>query len=107
MSWTMGKPETVTQKELDARWGGAKPGQRFFCGWCGYKFKLGDYWRFIVGGKTKGAVANSFICKDCDKDSPVNTRKKQSRIFRLVDRYDRAKVREISKLIDKAEGAGQ
>ena len=71
--WISGKPQIVTEKELNLCWGGAHPGQKFLCGFCGYKFALGDYYRWVFtnGSGVRNSGGNPFTCKDCDTGDMV------------------------------------
>lgn len=64
MSFIDQKPQVATARHCQAPWGGVKNGQRFKCYLCGYKFKVGDVWRWIYAG---GAGLINFItCEKCD-----------------------------------------
>lgn len=66
MSFTDGKPRRATEHDLKARWSGGKPGDFFRCCLCGYKFQLGDYWRWQYTNDTSGAGGNPMVCEKCD-----------------------------------------
>ncbi len=66
MSFTDQKPRIATEQDVTAPWGGAKNGRYFRCYLCGYKFQVGDYYRFVLS--THG---NLMVCKACDKDDPA------------------------------------
>ncbi len=66
MSFTDQKPRTATKQDIKAPWSGRKGGKNFRCGFCGYRFKVGDYWRFVYTNDTKGAGGNPLICMLCD-----------------------------------------
>ena len=68
MSFTDGEPRIAAPNDLDARWMCGLPGQYFRCAFCGYKFKLGDYWRFHFTNSTPGAGGNPLVCEVCDMD---------------------------------------
>jgi len=59
-------PQIATERDLNARWGGDGPGNKFRCGLCNYKFQLNDYWRWVYTNDIPGAGGNPFICKNCD-----------------------------------------
>lgn len=63
-SFTSQEPQIVTESALKARWGGYDPGVYFRCKLCGYKFKLGDYWRWISGSRS--GIINFIVCEGCD-----------------------------------------
>jgi len=80
MSFTDQKPQVATERDLKAKWGGHGPGEKFRCYLCGYKFKVGDVWRWVYGdnrqvkdldGKTWG-VCNFMTCEDCDGDDVLD-----------------------------------
>ena len=60
--WTNQEQRIATEKDLETRWGFGKPGEYFRCYLCGYKFKVGDKWRFVFSKKWN----NFFTCEDCD-----------------------------------------
>lgn len=60
------KPHEATVEDLNARWGGGKPGERFRCMLCGYKFKLGDIFRWVFTNDIPGAIGNPLVCQKCD-----------------------------------------
>lgn len=64
MSFTDQKPRIATEKEVPGNWGGYKDGRYFRCYLCGYKFKVGDYWRWIYSKKN----INPIVCKTCDTE---------------------------------------
>jgi hypothetical protein len=64
--WTNGKPRIATEKDLNVRWFGGKPGEYFRCALCGYRFKVGDYWRWQYTNSTPGAGGNPIVCEKCD-----------------------------------------
>ena len=59
-------PQIATERDLNARWGGDGPGNKFRCGLCNYKFQLNDYWRWVYTNDIPGAGGNPFICENCD-----------------------------------------
>ena len=61
------KPRIVTEKDLNGMWYGGKKGKYFRCSLCGYKFQLGDYWRFVYAGNVH--LANLLVCKNCDDEN--------------------------------------
>jgi len=64
-SFTDEKPRVATEKEVKAPWGGGANGKWFRCYLCGYKFKVGDMWRWVFG---KGKCVNFITCEACDGD---------------------------------------
>lgn len=74
-SFTNGKPRIATKEECNAIWGGGKPGEYFRCGFCGYKFKQGDYYRWQFTNDIPGAPGNPLVCKNCD-DVPEKVRER-------------------------------
>jgi len=57
------KMHAATEEECSAKWGCAKPGERFRCYLCGYKFHVGSYWRMVMG---TGSMVNFMVCDLCD-----------------------------------------
>lgn len=75
MSFTDQKPHIVTNADLQAHWGGGGPGKRLRCYLCGYKFRLGDTFRWVyTAGRTyldpdtrrQCGVINFLVCQHCD-----------------------------------------
>lgn len=65
--WTDGKLQEATQKQCEARWGGAAPGARFRCYLCGHKFVPGDKWRWVYLNSTPDySFGNAMACEACD-----------------------------------------
>jgi len=67
MSWTRGEPSTVTADHLESPWACGKPGEYFRCYLCGYRFELGDYFRFVFTNDMRDAGGNPLVCKNCDE----------------------------------------
>ena len=65
-SFLHGDPQIASEDHLKARWSCGKPGERFRCAFCGYKFKLGDTWRCQYTNSTPGASGNPLVCVTCD-----------------------------------------
>lgn len=63
-SFTDQKFRRATEHDLKANWNGGKNGIYFRCHLCGYKFQLGDYWRWVAGKNT----LNFLVCEKCDGD---------------------------------------
>lgn len=66
MSFTDQQPRIATEKEIKMDWGGGANGKYFRCYLCGYKFKVGDYWRWVFSNNVSGAGGNPLVCKTCD-----------------------------------------
>lgn len=66
MSFTNGIARTATDKDLAQRWLGGKPGEYFRCAMCGYRFSVGDTWRFVFTNDIPGASGNPLVCNNCD-----------------------------------------
>ena len=64
MSFTDGKPRIATKEDCNAPWSGNR--KNFRCYLCGYKFKVGDYWRWQFTNNIQGASGNPLVCKNCD-----------------------------------------
>ena len=98
MSFTDQKPRTATAKDLNTRWSGSPPGERFFCDFCGYKFKIGDYWRWVYTNNVKGAGGNPFVCERCD-DSHEKLIERRKQILSITDGRNRNRLRCLHKLM--------
>jgi hypothetical protein len=59
------QPRWATENDLNGPWNGGPKGVFFRCHLCGYKFKLGDYWRWIYTNDTE-APGNPIVCQNCD-----------------------------------------
>jgi hypothetical protein len=66
VSFTDGKPWTVTEEDLKAPWSGGKSGKYFRCYLCGHRFKLGDIARWQYTNDVPGAGGNPLVCRRCD-----------------------------------------
>lgn len=64
MSFTDQKPRVATEEDLNACWSGRQKGESFRCYLCGYKFKVGDIWRWVFMGDL--ALTNLIVCEKCD-----------------------------------------
>ena len=80
MSFTDGKPWTVTEKDLTIRWSCGKPGERFRCYICGHKFIVGDVVRWQYTNDTPGAAGNPLVCAACDGPDVIEKWKECVRI---------------------------
>lgn len=63
-----GTPQIANEKTLIARWSGGSNGKYFRCYICGYKFILGDYWRFVFLNDLSYSTGNLIVCKKCDNE---------------------------------------
>lgn len=68
MSFVDGKPQIATENDVHANWSGGKDGKHFRCYFCGYRFVVGDYWRFVYTNDMSKAGGNPLVCKNCDGD---------------------------------------
>lgn len=68
-SFTNMMPRIATKEDCNANWGGGKPGEYFRCGFCGHKFKPGDYWRWQFTNDIPTAPGNPLVCQKCDGTS--------------------------------------
>ncbi len=65
-SFTDQQPRVATEEDVKACWGMGKPGERFRCYLCGYKFQVGDRWRWVYAGSA--GLTNFLVCAACDGD---------------------------------------
>ena len=63
-SFTDQKQRFATEEDLVAGWSCGKPGEKFRCYLCGYKFKFGDKWRWVLA--THKGLCNFITCEKCD-----------------------------------------
>lgn len=86
MSFTDGKPWTVTEDDMKTRWGGIDARaerSRFRCLLCGHRFEVGDTARWVYLNSTPGvACGNAFVCSACDGLDVVERIKAHSQIGR-------------------------
>lgn len=73
-NFTDGLSLIATEKHVNAPWSGDK--KNFRCGFCGYKFVVGDYFRWIFTNDINGAGGNPLVCKACDTGNNVEMREK-------------------------------
>lgn len=74
MSFTDQKPRVATEQHV-GNWGDRREGgRRFRCYLCGYKFKVGDYWRWVSG--TNICRQNFLVCERCDGENVLEKWKK-------------------------------
>jgi len=71
MVFTDQKSRIATEEHVNAPWNGNK--KNFRCYLCGYRFKVGDYWRWVFG---KGLTRNFMVCKSCDGEDVLERFKK-------------------------------
>ena len=70
MGFTDGNPRVATESDIVGKWSGGKPGECFRCYLCGYKFCVGDIWRFVYDNDGNGAgFGNFLVCSKCDCDN--------------------------------------
>lgn len=90
MSFTDQKPFIATEEDINLNWGARPNGERFICGFCGYKFKVGDTVRWVFTNDTPGAGGNPFVCQSCDNPSReilLNKRKKMFENYYILKRF--------------------
>lgn len=82
-SFTDGIAQLADKQKLSCNWSGGKPGERFRCALCGYKFVLHDYFRWVyTNGLSDGRYGgNPLVCFSCDGEDVVERWKK------LCDEY--------------------
>ncbi len=66
MSFTDGKPFTVTAEDVHRPWNGGVNGKYFRCYLCGHKFKIGDVARWQFTNDVPGVGGNPMVCQKCD-----------------------------------------
>lgn len=69
MSFLKGEPQIASEQDVKSPWLGMRNGNGFRCHLCGYRFKIGDYWRCQFTNNIPGAGGNPLFCKSCD-DTP-------------------------------------
>ncbi len=73
MSFTDGKPHTVTSKHLATKWGGYQAKQYFRCRMCGHTFVEGDVFRWLYTNDLEGGYAgNPIVCAACDGPDAID-----------------------------------
>jgi hypothetical protein len=87
MSFTDQKPRVATEEDCHAGWMGVSNGVYFRCGFCGYRFQPGDYWRWVFTNDVPGAGGNPMTCKACD------TGNRESMIAKWRAMHEEAKMR--------------
>ena len=55
----------ATEEDINAPWSGVKGGKHFYCYLCGYKFQIGDKWRW-VNTAYRSHRSNLLVCEECD-----------------------------------------
>ena len=97
MSFTDGKPRIATEQECKAGWCGCKAGEHFRCYLCGYKFKIGDYWRCVFTnrpGVDPDASGNPLVCEKCDTSDVIERWAALARKFReMIDAPENWKLK--------------
>lgn len=67
MSFTDQMPHIVTEEDLKLKWGGRSAHDYFRCRMCGYRFQLGDVYRWVYTNNLEGKYCgNPFVCQQCD-----------------------------------------
>lgn len=64
--WISGRPQVVEAADIKLPWSGYKDGRFFRCGLCGYRFKVGDYIRWLFTNTEGLPGGNPFTCEKCD-----------------------------------------
>jgi len=85
-SFTDGKQRLATEEDLKACWGGIDNG--FRCCFCGYKFKLGDKWRWQYTNDIKNAGGNPVVCAKCDEGIEKTREKWIEKCKRVKDLFE-------------------
>jgi hypothetical protein len=64
MSFTDGRPWTVSAEDTKLRWMGAP--EYFRCSLCTQRFRVGDTARFVYGNDGSSKFGNFLVCAGCD-----------------------------------------
>lgn len=59
------------EKTCNARWSCGDPGEYFRCGFCGYKFVIGDKYRALYTNDMPSAGGNPLVCEKCNDDTKI------------------------------------
>lgn len=69
VSFTDQQPRIATEADCSGEWDGSPNGLRFRCTVCGYRFRVGDVWRWHYSAGLhigKMGLPNSLLCGGCD-----------------------------------------
>jgi hypothetical protein len=58
--------KVADEKICNARWSCGAPGEYFRCGFCGYKFVVGDKYRALYTNDIPSASGNPLVCEKCN-----------------------------------------
>ena len=58
--------KVADEKTCYARWFCGKPGEYFRCGFCGYRFVVGDKYRLLYTNDIANAPGNPIVCEKCN-----------------------------------------
>lgn len=61
-AWLQGTPQIATEDDLHKEWSGGRNGLYFRCHLCGYRFQVGDTWRFVFHPRR----SHPLVCAACD-----------------------------------------
>lgn len=77
-SFTDQKPRIATEEDIKGKWGGRQEG--FRCHMCGYKFRIGDYWRWVNPNRPFKMDNKEYwlmpflVCDNCDNYAHIYKR---------------------------------
>jgi len=60
------KPLVATEDDIMGPWSGGKNGKYFYCRLCGYKFEVGDVYRWVNLVNRDPPLPNILVCQSCD-----------------------------------------
>lgn len=66
--FTDGKPRIASEATLLLPFKGKRDGSKFRCRLCGHRFKVGDWWRFVLANieGSPSRFGNFITCQKCD-----------------------------------------
>ena len=79
MSFTDGKQREATEEEIRAPWCGKRDGYCFRCRLCGWRFRVGDVWRWVFANfkDSPSNNGNFLVCLSCDGADVLDRAAKQ------------------------------
>lgn len=98
MSFTDQKPRVATEDDIKESWSGVKAGKRFYCRLCGYRFQVGDVWRWVHAGNIHRL--NLLVCEKCDGEDVLE---RWERWWKEWEQLAQGKFRYIADRMEDAE----